>query len=556
MAFMYSARRAKVELTLSADDVGVRFQAAELATRAARTTQRSLTGDTALHEFSPRAYGRVMLLHESAVARTSFATVRDALPKKLVSAVRRTTPVYIEQQSGLRLVSTREITVRFQPKSSEGSRAKVLLSLGLTLVRPNEFRPNQQIVEPAAAIDETAVLDLANTLSERDDVVAYAAPNFIAEHRKAALPEDPLLPQQWHLDNTGQAGGVTGKDVRALQAWGLVPGGSPNVVIAIIDDGVDLNHPDLKDNIWSNPNPAAPDRQGRNFYDQNYDPSPHYFRPPYDQMEGNDIHGTPCAGVAAAVANRRGGVGLAYKSKILPVKVFGADSLASNDRVADAIRYAGQHAQVISCSWSGPMNPDLESAIDDVTRDGRNGRGCLVFCATGNDYKAAIGFPARHPDVFAIGASNDQGKRAKYSNYGPGIRFVAPSSDPDMGRQGITTTDVSLRNRGFNIGGHYTDDFGGTSSATPLAAAIGALVLSVSPGLSRIQVRNLLQASAVKIDSATGAYRKGYSLQYGFGCLDAFAAVSAAQKARARRTARKKKAKGKARGARKGRATS
>jgi subtilisin family serine protease len=273
-------------------------------------------------------------------------------------------------------------------------------------------------------------------------------------------------------------------------------------------------------------------------------------------MEGNDIHGTPCAGVAAAVANRRGGVGLAYKSKILPVKVFGADSLASNDRVADAIRYAGQHAQVISCSWSGPMNPDLESAIDDVTRDGRNGRGCLVFCATGNDYKAAIGFPARHPDVFAIGASNDQGKRAKYSNYGPGIRFVAPSSDPDMGRQGITTTDVSLRNRGFNIGGHYTHDFGGTSSATPLAAAIGALVLSVSPGLSRIQVRNLLQASAVKIDSATGAYRKGYSLQYGFGCLDAFAAVSAAQKARARRTARKKKAKGTARGARKGRAAS
>ena len=300
---------------------------------------------------------------------------------------------------------------------------------------------------------------------------------------------------------------------------------------------MDVNHPDLAANMWANPDPAAPDRQGRNFYDQNFDPTPTYFRPPYDQMEGNDIHGTACAGVAAAVANRKGGVGLAYKSRILPVKIFGADNLAPNDRVADAIRYAGLHARIISCSWSAPLNPDLESAIADVTQEGREDRGCLVFCATGNDFRASISFPARHPDALAVGASNDQGKRSQYSNYGQGVSFVAPSSDPGAGRQGVTTTDVSLRNRGFNLTGAYTDDFGGTSSATPLAAAVAALVLAANPRLTRTQVRDILRSTADKIDPAGGAYRQGYSSQYGYGRLNAFAAVTAAQAVPARRAA-------------------
>jgi hypothetical protein len=535
MAFMYSARREKVSLTLSADDIGVRFAAEEMATRASRTAQHAIMGDSALHELSPRAYGRVMLLHQPAAARTSFATVRDLLTDDLVKAVRRTAPVYVEDRSTLRLVTTREITVRFRPGSSDGARAKALLDLGLTPVRANEFCQDQVIVEPIAAIDETAVLDLANTLSERDDVVAYAAPNFIAEHRKGALPNDPLLAKQWHLRNTGQAGGLAGEDVQAIQAWDLVPGGSADVVIAIVDDGVDVNHPDLADNIWTNPDPAAPDRHGRNFYDQNYDPTPRYFREPYDRMEGNDIHGTACAGVAAAVANGKGGVGLAYKSRILPVKVWGVDNLARSDQVADAIRYAALHARIISCSWRGPQNPDLESAITEVADDNRPDGGCLVFCATGNNGLASIAFPAHHRDAIAVGASNDLGKRAQYSNYGEGISFVAPGGEVDADRQAITTTDVSLPNKGFNLTGDYTDTFEGTSSATPLAAAVAALMLAANPRLTRTQVRDILRSTADKIDPTGGGYQQGYSHQYGYGRVNAFAAVSQVQTARAGR---------------------
>ncbi|HSE66384.1 MAG TPA: S8 family serine peptidase, partial [Gemmatimonadales bacterium] len=460
----------------------------------------------------------------------SSAAIRAALPSNLVQTVRGPVPVYIEPHTKRRLLGTREITVRFRPRTSQASQSRLLSSLGLTLVRTNEFEANQHIVEPGAGVDKDDVLDLANTLSEHEALVEYAAPNFIAEYSKTGRTNDPLLAQQWHLDNVGQLGGLASEDVRAVQAWDICPGGSPNVVIAIVDDGVDLDHPDLKANIWTNPNPAAPDKNGRNFYDDNFDPSPHYFHQPYDQMEGNDIHGTACAGIAAAVSNTLGGVGLAYQCKILPVKIFGDDGLASNDRVADGIRYAGQYAQIISCSWFSPdANPDLELAIRDVTKSGRAGKGCLVFCSTGNAGVQFLPPPAGYKEAFAVGASNYLGVRAGYSNYGKGIAFVAPSSDTNDGKKGIMTTDVSQPNRGLNLAGDYTDSFGGTSAATPLAAAVAALVLSVKPQLTRTKVRSILRKTADRIDPGGGAYKKGYSIYYGYGRLNAHAAVVAAR---------------------------
>lgn len=418
------------------------------------------------------------------------------------------------------------ITVRFKPKVTSRQRDKVLRSLKLSVLRSNEFDPRQYVVCQIADIDESRTLELANALCERDDVVEYAAPNLVSEHRKAAVTNDRLLSRQWHLNNGGGDGAVVGEDVDAFLAWDITLGGNPDLVIAIVDDGVDIRHPDLQANIWINPDPNVSDRNGRNFYDNNYDPRPRYFQTPYDELEGNDNHGTPCAGIAAAVGdNRRGVAGIAYRCKILPVKIFGADNLAPNDRVADAIRYAGQRAQVISCSWSSPWNPDLESAISDVVQSGRGGKGCLIFCATGNEYRSRIAFPARHSQTLAVGASNDQGIRSRYSNYGRGLDFVAPSNDPDRNRAGIITTDISLRNRGFNLRSVYTYDFGGTSAATPLAAGIAALVLSMNPSLTWQQVRSILRSTADKIDSQAGNYRNGYSLQYGYGRLNAHQAV-------------------------------
>lgn len=540
MAYVYSVTGEKIALSLSPNDIGVRFETPDIAARAFRSVRASVSAPRGTgpgtYQIVPRRFDRTLLLHEPGAARTAFSTVRSALSTRLATNVRRTLPVYIEEESKLRVIVTREITVRFKPKVSESQRTKLLKGIDLMVRDVNEFIPRQFIVIPSTDVDESETIRLANRLAE-SDAVEYAAPNFVSEHLKLAATNDRLLADQWHLNNTGADGAVAGEDVKAFAAWDITPGGSPDIIIAIVDDGVDIGHADLRSNIWTNPDPAAPDRNGRNYFDNDYDPRPRHFRRPYDDTDTNDIHGTPCAGVAAAVGNNRSGVaGIAYNCKILPVKIFGGEGLAPLDRVADAIRYSGRHAHIISNSWSVPRNPDVESAINEVVRTGRGGKGCLVFCATGNEYEPRIAFPANHQFALAVGASNDQAIRSDYSNYGQGIEFVAPSSDPDRDRPGITTTDVSATNRGYNPRGSYVNDFGGTSSATPLAAGIAALVLSVDPSLTWERVRDILRSSADKIDPRGGAYRDGYSRKYGYGRLNAHEAVRKAQASAARRS--------------------
>ena len=176
-----------------------------------------------------------------------------------------------------------------------------------------------------------------------------------------------------------------------------------------------------------------------------------------------------------------------------------------------------------------------------VTR-GRGGRGSVVCVATGNEHAAKIGFPSSDEHAVAVGACNDRGRHSAYSNRGQGLTLVAPSDDDDPRRQGITTTDVSFRGKGYSTGA-YCSDFGGTSSATPLVAGAAALVLSANRSLRWDEVRDVLTSTADKIDSAGGNYRSGYSLKYGFGRLNAEAAVTKAKRRRARR-ARKAAKKG------------
>lgn len=218
------------------------------------------------------------------------------------------------------------------------------------------------------------------------------------------------------------------------------------------------------------------------------------------------------------------------RCRILAVKVFHADDLASDARVANAIRYAALHADILSCSWSGGQSPDIELAIEDAGAMGRGGKGAAVFCAAGNDYGAPVAFPASHADAVAVGASTDRATLADYSNVGPELWLVAPSSG---GVRGIFTTDVSIQGRGFNVGdagaggsdGLHTNDFGGTSSATPLAAGVAALVLSHKPDLDRAALKDILAKTADHIGAGYDA--NGHSPRFGHGRVNAARALSA-----------------------------
>ena len=440
-----------------------------------------------------------------------------------------------DEASGALRIVYRELTVRFKAKVPQQTRKKILQAQGFRLRRRNPFVRDQVVVyHPDRKYTGEQLLEIANAWTGLDEVV-FATPNFVSQYwRQAALPTIPSA--QWHLRNRGAGGAKKGEDVNALGAW-KVTRGKRSIVVAVLDDGVDVDHPNLKSRIWKNPDTNAPDRIGRDFFvpdddPGHYDPRPKLFRYPFNQMTGNDIHGTPCAGVIAAAGRNRGAIGIAPTCRILPVKIFHADELASDERVANAMRYAAKHAAILSCSWSSGFSNDLQQALEDIVEGGRDSLGTVAFFAAGNEYGDPVDYPARDPNAIAVGASTDQEELADYSNVGKEIAFVAPSSG---GVKGIFTTDVSYPNRGFNVGevkagganGLHTNDFGGTSSATPLAAGVAALILSARPDLSRAQILEVMEQTCDKI--ASGYDANGHSNKFGFGRINAGRAVEAAR---------------------------
>ncbi len=413
-----------------------------------------------------RRFGRFMLMHDAGAAASPVSAVVNAMPGQMATRVSRTLPVFFERDSGLKIVATEQILVRFRPGATGTARRKLLASIGLAVVRASEFDARRQIVAPVSVRRASRALDLANQLAEADDLVEFAAPNFLAEVTKPRM-NDPRFGSQWHLRNTGRLGGVAHEDVDAAGAWKIAGGGSPRTVIAIIDDGVDIDHPDLKPNIWKNPRRGARDRHGRDFVDDTdrWNPRPKVFNPPFDDTESNDIHGTPCAGVAAGAGNNRRGVtGIAWRCKLLAVKIMAGPTLAPFDRIADSIRYAARHADVLSCSWGVARHPDVESALADATTRGRRGRGAPVFVATGNEFARRIGFPSSDERALAVGASNDRGRRSGLQQLRARHRLrgaerrCAPAGDHDDRRpspdQGLRARQRLLRRLRRHVVGH------------------------------------------------------------------------------------------------------
>jgi subtilisin family serine protease len=423
--------------------------------------------------------------------------------------------IFRDAASGLLRVVHREVVIRFRSSVPARRRQAILGWFGFGVVRRNAFISNQIVVRhPGGRYAGEDLIEISNRLTGLDEV-ALATPNFVSQYRRQAPPS--ILPQEWHL-------GEAGLDV--LAAWKRTMG-DRRIVVAVLDDGVDLDHPNLRTSLWRNSDPEDPDQLGRDFFlpdshPGHFNPRPKKFQFPFDRTKGNDVHGTACAGLIAAGGLGQGSVGVAPGCRLLPVKIFHGDALVPDERVADAIRYAAVHADVLSCSWSGGENPDVRLALEDAGELGRGGRGSAIFCAAGND-GGEVAFPARDARAIAVGASTDRGLHATYSSFGPEIAFVAPSSG---GVRGVFTTDVSIPGRGFNPDGLHTNGFGGTSAATALTAGTGALVLSVRPGLSRDELKELLQATADKIGS--GYDPDGRSDKLGSGRVNAGRAVDEA----------------------------
>lgn len=501
------------------------------------------------------------IVSQSVDAKTLIVNFVDEVEKNnLVSKLKNDSDLYSCQpiytiNTGLELGVTDEILVNFLDNVTQQQIEAINNLYKVTVVKKTEIYHLLKVPKRMNA------LEIANKYFE-SGLVKFAHPNFISEAKCNYIPNDPYFAFQIALHNTGQLfndnhTGTSGADIKAPEAWDLTKGNG-NIVVAVIDQGVTSNHPDL-------PNSRQVRLNGSNFGNGNAnDPSP----------VGNDNHGNSCAGVIAATQDNNEGIaGIAPYCKIMPIRW---DASTSIQGMCDAIKFATDNgADIISNSWGyNSDNPNLYpvivAGIQYAVTKGRSGKGCVVLFAAGNTAShvngnnGTIQFPANVniSGVITVGASDRYDQQAQYSpssnkssNNNQIIDVVAPShraypcqiagetfemwsldipgdagynSWHDSGScANPPTVGEILPSTGVNFNS-YTGRFGGTSHSCPVVAGVAALVLSVNSNFSQQNVFDILTSNTDKIGGYT--YTNGQSDETGYGRVNAYKAVMEAYK--------------------------
>ena len=461
----------------------------------------------------------------------SLADRKTAL--KASSEVRFAGGVLVDPGTKEHVLYTENLFVKFIDTADPDDCVATLRNAGLTIKEEVSYATNAYFVSAPEGTGQK-VFDIATQLLQREDV-EYCHPELIRPRARKGIFE-----QQWHLQKTTIRGIPVDAHANVAAAHAVTQG--EGVTIAIIDDGVDIDHVEFS----GVGKIVAP----RDATDQTNDPRPQdtFGTGP----DNGDNHGTACAGVICA-NGMAGASGVAPKARLMPIRL---QSGLGSQREADAFKWAADHgADVISCSW-GPedgqwfnpndpkhnqvarLPPSTKLAIDYAVTNGRGGKGCVVLFAAGNGNESVDndGY-ASYMNVIAVAACNDRGSRSVYSDFGNAVWCSFPSSDfgfaqfnhPDALTPGIWTTDRHGAN-GYNTGniadgdalGNFTNSFGGTSSSCPGAAGIAGLVLSVDPNLKWTEVKDILKRCCDKIDPQNGNYdATGHSPKYGYGRLNA-----------------------------------
>ena len=338
---------------------------------------------------------------------------------------------------------------------------------------------------------------------------------------------DPLSGCQWHLKNTGQLGGWSGEDIRVEDVWA---GGNlgAGIGVAVVDSGLDEAHPDLAGNVDAARGHDYTDGDGLLYHGEERSGRRHAH---------GDPGGTAAAGVIAARDNGLGGRGVAPRATVYGYNLL-RDRSAANE--ADAMTRGMATTAVSNNSWGPRDTPGLdpapaawETAVDSGVTSGYGGKGVVYVWAAGNggplDESNFDGY-ANYYGVVAVCAVDHRGRRSTVSERGANLWVCAPSGDFYRGGPGILTT--------YDYG-RYGNDFGGTSAAAPTVAGVVALVRAANPALTWRDVKLILAASARRNHSSdrdwrTGASKYGaagryrFNRQYGFGVVDAKAAVDLA----------------------------
>ncbi|HEX5026765.1 MAG TPA: S8 family serine peptidase [Agriterribacter sp.] len=368
-------------------------------------------------------------------------------------------------------------------------------------------------------------------------------------NRKKRLSTTSIFNRQWYLQSGDGSSIKAAAGIEAMAAWAITKG-NPRVTVAIIDEGFDLDHPDLN-------------LPGKIIHASNYNKTKKSFATKKNVIN----HGTMCAGIALAKTRGNGMLGIANGCSFMPVCI---PPDADDKLLVKVFEETAVHADVICCCWGPPpiyhpISDALHKTLTKIAEKGGPRKKGTVICFSASNYNAPVnnadnnqffwldeetgslritkgpilnGYAA-HPSVIAVSASTSLNQKAAYSNWGKEISVCAPANNfhpiveasKVKGRRDVWTTG----NNG------YTRQFGGTSAATALVAGVAALVLSINPNLNPAQVKKIIEDTADKIEdpepdivlgNCMGTYCNGHSWWFGYGKVNAGAAVMRAKEIR------------------------
>jgi serine protease len=525
-----------------------------------QTITLSIAGDGSSNDLDLKLFNADLQLVDASLGTGKFECLQVQQPGNyflLVQAFSGASnyTLTIGQQSNLSTCSSQlsdafvpgEVVVRFADKSPsgvQGSHARAQ-SLGLTARGGAEGRDmllslagvertslyqtlgiaaNARTPESGTFIDPTLQLKLdtllaVKALRKRADVV-YADLNYLRFAN--FVPNDEFYPWQWHYPL-----------INLPQAWDLSIG--TNTIVAVVDTGVVLSHPDLQGQLLPGydfiSDPAnAGDGDG-------IDPNPDDPGDRTNPGETSSFHGTHVAGTVAAATNNGSGVaGVAFHSKIMPLRALGRFGGSVYD-IEQAILYAAQlpndsgtvpahRADVVNLSLGGPGFSESEQAVYQQVRNA----GVVIVAAAGNESSDIPSYPAAYNGVIAVSAVTLSKTLAPYSNFGAYIDVAAPGGDTDLDLNGDGKPDGVLSTAASDASGSIVPNYlfyQGTSMASPHVAGVVALMKAVNPGLSPLDIDNLLASGEITTDLG----EPGRDDRFGYGLINAYSAVVAALEA-------------------------